>query len=155
MKKERFEWIMFSVKMMNITLILGIITAIGALCYFWWDTFFEHLLKEFKFHSKISKDYLWIIWSFYLILLFVYYFVLVHFLWKTFKTINNWTILDAENKNLINILFILYLLFPIISYWIISIASILFTWILYEIIKFWMIKKVEKDKLEEESKLTI
>ena len=63
--------------------------------------------------------------------------------------------MDAENKNLINILFILYLLFPIISYWIISIASILFTWILYEIIKFWMIKKVEKDKLEEESKLTI
>ena len=153
MKKERFEWIMFSVKMMNITLILGIITAIAALWYFWWDTFFEHLLKKFRFYSKISKDYLWIIWSFYLVLLFVYYFVLVHFLWKTLKNINNWTILD--NKNLINILFILYLLFPIISYWIISIASILFTWILYEIIKFWMIKKVEKDKLEEESKLTI
>ena len=113
----------------------------------------EHLLKKFRFYSKISKDYLWIIWSLYLVLLFVYYFVLVHFLWKTLKNINNWTILD--NKNLINILFILYLLFPIISYWIISIASILFTWILYEIIKFWMIKKVEKDKLEEESKLTI
>ncbi|ATU05500.1 hypothetical protein BKN14_03555 [Candidatus Gracilibacteria bacterium HOT-871] len=155
MKKERFEGIMFSVKMMNITLILGIITAITALWYFGGDTFFEHLLNEFKFHSKISKDYLWIIGSFYLILLFVYYFVLVHFLGKTFKTINNGTILDAENKNLINILFILYLLFPIISYGIISIASILFTWILYEIIKFGMIKKVEKDKLEEESKLTI
>ena len=148
MKKERFEWIMFSVKMMNITLILGIITAIGVLWYFWWDVVFEHLLKKFRFYSKISEDYLWIIWSFYLVLLFVYYFVLVHFLWKTLKNINNWTILD--NKNLINIL-----LFPIISYWIISIASILFTWILYEIIKFWMIKKVEKDKLEEESKLTI
>ncbi len=153
MKKEKFEWIMFSVKMMNIILILGIITAIWALWYFWWDVVFEHLLKKFRFYSKISKDYLWIIWSFYLVLLFVYYFVLVHFLWKTLKNINNWTILD--NKNLINILFILYLLFPIISYWIISIASILFTWILYEIIKFWMIKKVEKDKLEEESKLTI
>ena len=103
MKKEKFEWIMFSVKMMNIILILGIITAIWALWYFWWDVVFEHLLKKFRFYSKISKDYLWIIWSLYLVLLFVYYFVLVHFLWKTLKNINNWTILD--NKNLINILF--------------------------------------------------